>query len=94
MTAPLRSGGQTLRVIRAQLILRDGPYCGRCSTWIDTTLTGLQPDGPTIGHVIPVAEGGTDSIDNLRLEHRRCNLAAGKRADPPRAVIATPIEVS
>ncbi len=29
-------------------------------------------------------------MSNLRLEHNRCNMAAGARQDPPRARIARP----
>lgn len=30
-------------------------------------------------------------MENLRIEHRRCNRAAGDRPDPPRATIARPL---
>jgi len=55
------------------------------------TLSGLHPDGPTLGHKRPSIRGGADTLDNLGLEHRRCNLAAGARVDPPHAAIARPI---
>lgn len=31
-----------------------------------------------IDHVVPVADGGRDTIDNLALTHRRCNDVKGK----------------
>lgn len=34
---------------------------------------------PSVDHVVPVAEGGTKHIDNLRLAHIRCNARKGKR---------------
>lgn len=33
-----------------------------------------------IDHIIPVAEGGTDDIENLALTHRRCNDIRGTAA--------------
>ncbi len=89
----LARGGQRLRTIRRQVVERDGPYCRRCSGRIDLTLSGLHPDGLTLGHVIPASRGGTDDPSNLGPEHRRCNLAASSRRDPPLASIATPIGV-
>lgn len=83
--------GQRLVVARRLVIERDGPVCRRCSAWVDVSLSGLLPDGPTLGHVIPASRGGSDELDNLGLEHRRCNLAASDRVDPPRALIATPL---
>jgi hypothetical protein len=53
----------------------------------------MDPAGPNIGHIQPAARAGSDHLANLGLEHRRCNIAAGARLDPPRAVIARPIEV-
>lgn len=89
--AGLHSGGRRVGLTVRLLIARDGPFCRRCGTAIDTTLSGLHPDGPTIGHVVPAASNGSDELRNLGLEHRRCNLAAGARRDPPRAWIAKPI---
>ena len=88
---PLHRGGRrvglTVRLLRA----RDGDLCRRCGQAIDFGLSGLEGTGPTIGHVIPAAAGGSDALRNLGLEHRVCNLAAGARRDPPRALIAKPV---
>jgi 5-methylcytosine-specific restriction endonuclease McrA len=83
--------GHRLTVVRRMVVERDGPMCRRCGGWVDVTMSGLMPDGPTLGHIIPRSKGGTDHPTNLGLEHRRCNLAASDRRDPPRALIATPI---
>jgi len=80
-----------MRTMRAEVIARLGNVCRRCGQAIDLTLPGVHPDGLTLGHIIPAAQGGGDELGNLGPEHRRCNLAAGARADPPRAVIAIPI---
>lgn len=80
-----------MRIARLAVIDRDGNRCRRCGDPIDLSLSGLDPYGMTLGHIIPAALGGTDDLSNLGAEHRRCNLAAGARRDPPRALIATPI---
>lgn len=89
----LARGGFRIGTTRRVLLERDGNACGRCGLTIDVGLDGMAPDGPTIGHIVPAAEGGTDDLANLRLEHRRCNLAAGARPIPPRALIARPVGV-
>ena len=86
----LHSGGRRISRVRLLLFERDGDRCGRCSRPIDMTLSGFAMLGPTIGHRDPASRGGSDYLDNLQLEHRRCNLSAGARITPPRAVIARP----
>lgn len=93
MTRPLHEGGSIVRTMIVAIAQRDGPSCRRCHELIDIELSGLLFNGPTLGHIIPVSKGGSDRMDNLGLEHRRCNLAAGARRDPPRALIASPVEV-
>jgi 5-methylcytosine-specific restriction endonuclease McrA len=75
----IRKGGRRIARVRQYLLVRDGARCGRCGGVLDMRLSGLDAMGPTLGHIVPVAEGGTDDLDNLQLEHRKCNLAAGKR---------------
>src|SRR5574339_128005 len=92
----LHFGGWRLRQARVRLLRAAmdsviGPACGRCGSWIDPTLSGLHPDGATVGHILPVSAGGDDSFDNLQLEHRRCNLAAAARVAPPAATVVEPI---
>lgn len=92
VTSTIHSGGWRMRQARHRL-LRDAavrgryPECAKCGRIIDPTLSGLHPEGATVGHTLPVSKGGTDDFDNLRLEHRRCNLAAGARVAPPPAVV-------
>lgn len=83
----IHAGGQELRTARRRLL---GQPCRRCGEAIDPTLSGLHPDGLTVGHVVPVSRGGSDHPSNLAAEHRRCNLAASDRVDvapPPAAVV-------
>lgn len=42
------------------------PECFGCVT--------PHPGSPTADHIIPVAQGGTDDLDNLQLAHYRCNV--------------------
>ena len=79
--------GRWVRRTLALVIERDGPRCGRCGGRLAWSASGLAADGPTLGHVTPLARGGSDALANLRPEHRRCNLAASDRDDPA-AVIA------
>lgn len=86
-----------MRLARAALIRQADASglaltCRRCGLWIDTTLSGMDPMGLTVGHVRAVRLGGTDDASNLAAEHRRCNLAA-KAAASPRALIARPVRV-
>lgn len=95
----LHAGGQRLEVVKRRIVARDGATCGRCHRRIDLALSGLAPMGLTLGHIVPVIKGGSDDDDNLRPEHRSCNLAAGAMTDDqvtarrrPRATIAVPIQ--
>ncbi|MBN0039406.1 HNH endonuclease [Cellulosimicrobium cellulans] len=73
------------------LIERDGPTCWRCGEECETdpevafwvfdpeTGRGLErnPRYRTVGHVIRLADGGTDTMSNARLECWECNSADG-----------------
>ena len=87
----LHRGGARIRATVRLVLERDGNRCRRCGEPIDMAIGGLAPEGPTLGHVLPYSKGGTDDLANLGLEHRRCNLAAGARLIPPRALLATPV---
>jgi 5-methylcytosine-specific restriction endonuclease McrA len=87
----LARGGGRVKATIAMLYLRDGPKCRRCGFHVDRAKSGMDPMGPTIGHILAAAHGGTDRADNLGLEHRSCNLAASSRPTPPRATIASPL---
>jgi 5-methylcytosine-specific restriction endonuclease McrA len=45
-------------------------------------IDGRLPMAPTVDHVIPISEGGTDTKANVQLAHRICNLRKGKRGTP------------
>jgi 5-methylcytosine-specific restriction endonuclease McrA len=69
--------GRWVAATVAYLRTRDGNRCGRCAEYVDPRLSGTHPDGGTIGHRVALAVGGLNTLENLRLEHRRCNLGAG-----------------
>ena len=63
-----KSGSQTYRdVIIDFLIKRDGLKCGFCDESLEGSLLHID-------HTIPVALGGQDIMENLRLAHPACNL--------------------
>jgi len=59
-------------VIRARLVLRDGPWCHYCS---DVVGTSRRP--ATIDHVWPVSRGRVDHLWNLVLACSPCNSRRG-----------------
>jgi len=64
---------KTWRIVREQVIARDGGVCQICKT----AVTG---DG-AVDHIVPWREGGPwYDLDNLRLVHTRCNSARVKRS--------------
>lgn len=53
---------------------RDGWRCHLCHRKVNRKLSGMHPDGPTIDHLVPLSFGGEDTLDNVALAHRKCNL--------------------
>lgn len=60
-----------------QLADRDGARCHICGKRVDMKMSGMAPKGPTVDHLIPVADGGTNDPANLALAHRDCNVRRG-----------------
>lgn len=50
------------------LVKRDGLICGICKE-------SLEASKVHIDHIIPVALGGLDIMDNVQLAHPECNMA-------------------
>jgi hypothetical protein len=65
---------------------RDGWLCHLCSEAIDPTLSGRDRMGPTLDHVIPLAEGGEHSYANVAAAHRSCNSRKGASLAPSLAL--------
>ncbi len=57
-----------------------GTTCYLCEFQVDLDCDTARPEGPTVEHIIPKEHGGDDSLENLRLVHRRCNESKGTRA--------------
>lgn len=64
-----------------RLYKRDGGICWICGSATDLSDKVTREDGtivcgdwyPSVDHVIPIAEGGDHTWDNVKLAHRRCN---------------------
>lgn len=55
------------------LYSRDNGVCYLCGMKCDYNADPNSDYYPSIDHVIPVAKGGKDRWDNVRLAHRKCN---------------------
>ena len=66
---PGRPIGKQRRNKLAAVIERDGPRCRWCGTEAD----------PTLDHVVPLARGGTNAVDNLQVLCADCNQLKGDR---------------
>jgi 5-methylcytosine-specific restriction endonuclease McrA len=77
MKPPAVSRHTTRRNRHRRKIAQGRPPCHLCGLDIDYAASHLEPLAFTIDHILPLAKGGTDTIDNLAAAHRRCNLAKG-----------------
>jgi len=60
----------------AALRSRDGDECRRCRRSMRFDLPPGHEQGATVQQLLFATEGGSPSLDNLCLTHRRCNAAA------------------
>lgn len=67
----LKSGVAVGRVVRTEIIGRDGRQCYLCGK------TDLLDDELHLDHVIPLAKGGAHSPKNVRVACASCNLSKG-----------------
>lgn len=70
---------------RQQLFDRDGYDCYLCNKPVELTANHIvgQPGWelyPHIDHVIPLALGGHDTLDNVKITHAKCNMVKGASA--------------
>lgn len=73
----------------ARVAARDGWDCAICGQPVDRDAHAPADLAPTTDHVIPLADGGAHSMDNVQLAHFICN--ARKRDLLDRAEIAAAI---
>ena len=71
----------TIRDRHRAIIRAARPPCGICGGDIDYTLPFLDPMAFVVDHVVPLARGGSDTIENKQASHRQCNRAKGDRLD-------------
>lgn len=67
---------------RQQIFDRDGYDCYLCGDPTDLTAPHVQGQPgwetyPHIEHVIPLAKGGIDTLDNVKIAHAKCNIDKG-----------------
>jgi hypothetical protein len=63
------------RVNPLQILERDNWTCQLCSFPAPKHLRGSHSSiAPEVGHIIPHAQGGSYTLENLQCEHRGCNL--------------------
>lgn len=73
-----RTGGPAPYVDR-DIFERDGWTCWLCNESVNQALPRTDRRGATIDHVIPLARGGADTPENVRLAHWECNHAKHTR---------------
>lgn len=54
-------------------IARTKPPCGICEGDIDYTLPHTDPMSFVVDHIVPIAKGGADVLENKQAAHRTCN---------------------
>jgi 5-methylcytosine-specific restriction endonuclease McrA len=72
--------GDVSLVSRAYLANRDGLKCHLCKRGLGLTTKHPEPGYASIDHVLPLSEGGTNDLANLRLAHLVCNLRKRAKA--------------
>jgi 5-methylcytosine-specific restriction endonuclease McrA len=60
-----------------RVIGRSRPPCHLCGEEIDYEAHWLDPLSFTIDHIIPLAMGGLDELENIAAAHRKCNRSKG-----------------
>lgn len=75
----LARGVDADRFDHIEVFERDRWTCGLCGEAVERGLSGLDPMGPTLDHVVPIARGGAHTMANTQLAHRRCNTVKGAR---------------
>ena len=64
---------------RVDIFERDDWTCHICSQEIDPALKHPDQFSAVVDHVIPVSKGGSDTLNNVKAAHQRCNAVKGNR---------------
>ena len=80
------------RFTSEDVFVRDKWVCHLCQAPVDDLLSGQDPWGPTIDHIVPIARGGLHSLENCQLAHRVCNSRKGTKYPPGPERTSAPVE--
>lgn len=69
----------TIRDRHRTAIRQNQPPCWICGHPIDYKLPHTDPKSFVVDHKIPLARGGTDTLDNKAAAHRDCNRQKGAK---------------
>lgn len=72
-----------LRKKHRTIIARSKPNCYICGQPIDYELRFPDPGCFVVDHVVPVAKGGSDQIENKKAAHNACNSKKRARTYAP-----------
>lgn len=73
------NGEYDTSITLAKLYKRDNGVCYLCGKHLTLTDNYNRPYAPTIDHIIPIAKGGTNTWDNVKLACRNCNVKKGTK---------------
>lgn len=59
---------------------RDDWWCCICGAEVDKAVRYPDSQSPSIDHIIPLSQGGSDKRDNVGVAHLICNKRKGNRA--------------
>lgn len=63
-----------------QIIDRDGDRCAICNKPVNLDIVdGLHPKAPSRDHKVPRSRGGKNTVQNMQLAHRICNIKRGNK---------------
>lgn len=77
----------TIRDKHRRTIARDEPPCAICHQPINYQLPHLNPGAYVVDHIVPLARGGQDVLDNKQPAHRSCNRAKSDKTPEANARI-------
>jgi 5-methylcytosine-specific restriction endonuclease McrA len=72
----LRAGAVSEPYTMQDIVDRDRTDCSFCGKTVDLLETDRRTR-PSVDHTIPLARGGTDTLDNVTLMHLSCNQQKG-----------------
>lgn len=83
----------TMRDKHRAIIGRQRPPCHICDQPIDYSLPHLDPGEFVVDHVMPLARGGLDVIENKAAAHRSCNRKKSDKVDGDAVKLTPPIDL-